>query len=105
MASIRAFPTYYSPLGFQKLTVSSSPVGFTLPTVSKTNPIRAVIFTCENNDIRMKIDGGAASATDGLLVKANDIVEILNVEAILNCSLMAVAADAIIQIEYFGGGM
>ena len=52
----------------------------------------------------MKVDGGAASATDGLLIKANDIVEILNVTAIKNCSLMAVGADATVQIEYFGGG-
>lgn len=102
MASIRTFPTYYSPLGFQKLTVSSSPVGFTIPDLGI--PVRAVIFTLETNDIRMKVDGGAASATDGLLIKANDIVEILNVTAIKNCSLMAVGADATVQIEYFGGG-
>jgi hypothetical protein len=102
MATVRAFPTYYSPLGFQKLTVSSSSVGFTFPTT--VVPIRAVIFTVENNDIRMKVDGGTASATDGLLLKVGDIVELLNVEAIKNCSLMAVAADGLIQIEYFGGG-
>jgi hypothetical protein len=102
MASVRAFPTYYSPLGFQKLTISSSPVGFTIPALGI--PVRAVIFTLETNDIRMKVDGGAASATDGLLIKANDIVEILNVEAIKNCSLMAVAGDGVVQIEYFGGG-
>lgn len=102
MASVRAFPAYYSPLGFQKLTVSSSSVGFTLPT--QPPHVRAVLFTVESANVRMKVSGAVATTTDGLLLKDGDIVELLNTEMIKNCQLIAVSSDATVQIEYFGGG-
>lgn len=97
----RVLPSYYSPTDFQKLTVSSSPVGFTLPATPQT---RAVIFTVENNPIRMKVDTGTVSATDGLLLYVGDEVELTNVEMINNCRLIAQSSDGLVQIQYFGGG-
>jgi hypothetical protein len=98
----RVLPSYYSPTGFQKLTVSSSAVGFTLPSAPQT---RAVIFTVENNPIRMKVDTGTVSATDGLLLYVGDEVELTNVEMINNCRLIAQSSDGLVQIQYFGGGV
>ena len=102
MASVRAFPASYSPLGFQKLTVSSSSVGFTLPTQPPF--VRSVLFTVETANIRMKISGAVATTSDGLLLKDGDIVELSNTEMIKNCQLIAVSSDATVQIEYLGGG-
>jgi hypothetical protein len=53
----------------------------------------------------MKVDGGAPTATDGILLYVGDIVEVLNVEMINNCQLIATGSDATIQIHYFGGGV
>lgn len=97
----RVLPSYYSPTGFQKLTVSSSAVGFTLPTTVQT---RAVIFTVETNQIRMKVDGNDPNATDGILLYVGDEVELTNVQMINNCKLIATGSDGLVQIHYFGGG-
>lgn len=99
----RVLPSYYSPTGFQKLTVSSSAVGFTLPTsVPQT---RAVIFTVENNPIRMKVNGDDPTTTDGILLYVGDEIELTNVDMINNCRLIAQSSDGLVQIHYFGGGV
>jgi len=100
--TVRTLPSYYSPTGFQKLTVSSSSVGLTIPVAPQC---RAVIFTVESNQIRMRVDGSAVTATDGILLYVGDVVEVLNVDMINNCRLIAVGSDATIQIHYFGGGV
>ncbi len=99
--SVRAFPTFYSPLGFQKLTVSSSAVGFTFPSVSI--PIRAVHLTVENADARYKVDGNSPTSTDGERLYDGDAVELTNVDMIKNFKAIAVSTDALFQIHYFGG--
>ena len=100
---VRALPVYYSPTGFQKLTVSSSSVGFTLPTTLQT---RAVIFTVEDAQCRMKVDGNAPTTTDGILLYVGDVVELTNVDMINNFrAIRTTSTDATFQIHYFGGGV
>lgn len=101
--TMRVLPSYYSPTGFQKLTVSSSAVGFTLP--ANVPQVRAVIFTVENNPIRMKVDGGDPTTTDGILLYIGDEVELTNVTMINNCKLIAQSSDGLVQIQFFGGGV
>lgn len=100
--SVRSFPTFYSPIGFQKLTVSSTAVGFTLPTSMQ---VRAVNFTCETDQIRFRVDGSNPDSTTGVLVNDGDIVDLLNVDAINNFKAIRITNDATIQIHYFGGGV
>lgn len=102
----RVIPTYYSPVagsaGFQKLTVSTSAVGFTLPS---DVIVRSVIFTVETNPIRMKVNGENPTSTDGILLYVGDEVELTNTEMITNCKLIAQSSDGIVQIHYFAGGV
>lgn len=98
----KVLPLFYSPLGFQKLTVSSSAVGFTLPSVVPT--IRAVTVTVETNSIRYRLDGSDPTATDGHLLYDGDVLDITNVNSILAFKAIAVGSDAAIQITYYGGG-
>lgn len=104
--ALKVLPHFYSPVGFQKLTVSSSAVGFTLPSVGVT--IRAVIFSMEGtattDTIRIKVDGNDPTSTDGLLIYDGDVVEITNVNMVNNFKGIARAGDCVLQIHYFAGG-
>lgn len=101
MAS-KVLPLFYSPVGFQKLTVSSSAVGFTKPTVTVT--IRAIQMTVETNNIRYRMDGPNPDASTGHLLYDGDVLEITNVESINNFAAIATGSDATVQITYFAGG-
>ena len=101
MAS-KVLPTFYSPVGFQKLTVSSSPVGFTLPVVTPT--IRAIQMTVENYNIRYTVNGTTVTTTTGHLLYDGDVLELTNVESIKNFSAIAASSDAVVQITYYAGG-
>lgn len=99
---VRALPTFYSPIGFQKLTVSDTAVGFTLPATPVT---RAVVFSVESDQIRFRVDGSDPDSTTGILLSAGDIVEITNVDMVNNFTAIRVTTDATLQIHYFGGGV
>jgi hypothetical protein len=53
----------------------------------------------------MKVDGNDPTTSDGILLYIGDEVELLNVQMINNCRLIAVTSDGLIQIHYFGGGV
>jgi hypothetical protein len=100
--SIKVLPLFYSPLGFQKLTISTSAVGFTKPAVTPT--VRAVTVTVETNNIRYRIDGSDPDATTGHLLYDGDVLDITNVNSINSFKAIAVGSDATIHITYYGGG-
>lgn len=105
--AVRAFPTYYSPIGKQILTVSSSAVGFTLPTSPQC---RAVFFSVEyvtatTDTLRFWVDGSIPTSTEGMLLFNGDTVEITNVDAINNFKVIQVTNDMKIMITYYGGGV
>lgn len=98
--SIRAAPTFYAPTGFQKLTVSSTAVGFTLPSSPTT---RAVILFVETDQVRFRVDGSDPDSTTGCLLNAGDVVEFTNPQMIQQFKAIRVTTDATLQIHYFGG--
>ena len=101
--TIKILPSYYSPIGFQKLTVTSSEaVGFTLPSSPDT---RAIVFSVEGGTIRMKVDGNDPTTTEGMALYDGDVVELTNANMILNCKLISVSADVTVQAHFFGGGL
>lgn len=102
MGSVRTFPTFYSSIGFQKLTVPVGAVGFTLPTQPPI--IRSVILSVETNSIRFRVDGTDPDATTGIKLNDGDLLELDNTEMIKNFKAIRITNDAIIQIHYFGGG-
>lgn len=107
MPSVRAFPTYYSPVGKQTLTVSSSSVGLTVPT---TVQVRAAIITVEytvavTDYLRHWTTGDDPTANEGQPLYHGDILELTNVEAISNFRAIRVTNDMKLNIQYYGGGV
>lgn len=105
--TIRALPAFYSPIGKQILTVSSSAVGFTLPTAPQT---RAVFFAVEyvttaTDTLRFWVDSSVPTTTEGILLYNGDTVEITNVDMINKFLAIATGSDMKLMIEYFGGGV
>ena len=100
--SVKVLPLFYSPLGFQKLTVSSSAVGPTKPTVTPT--VRAITVTVETNSIRYRIDGSDPTTTDGHLLYDGDVLDITNVNSVNSLKMIAAGSDATVQITFYGGG-
>lgn len=98
--SVRTVPSYYSPLGFQKLIVDSV-VGFTLPIEPPI--VRAVQFSVETDQIRFRLDGVNPDASTGVLMEKGDSLQLTNRELIMNFRAIKVTAAATIQIHYFGG--
>lgn len=99
---VRSYPVFYSPTGFQKLTVSGTAISFTVPTTIVT---RAVVFSVETDQIRFRVDGSDPDSTTGVILSPGDVVEITNVDMINNFTAIRVNTDAILQIHYFGGGV
>ena len=105
--AVRAFPTYYSPISKQALTVSSSAVGLTVPTSPQ---VRAVLITVEHtvksdDTVRHWKTGDDPTTSDGQLLYSGDILEISNVSAINNARFIATGNDMKLMIEYYGGGV
>ena len=99
--AVRAFPTFYSAFGHQKLTVGATAVGFTVPAGPQ---VRSVILSCETNSIRFWVDGTDPDSSTGIKLNDGDLLELDNVDNIKNFKAIRISADATLQIEYFGGG-
>lgn len=101
----KTLPFYYDPLGFQKLVVSGTAVGFTNPIdyAGKSIEPSAVSFICETDQIRFRVDGIDPDASTGVLVEKGDLVELTNPKAIKKFKAIKVTNDATLQIHYFGG--
>ena len=100
--AVRTFPTFYSPIGFQKLTVGATAVGFTLPTTSLV--VRSVILSVDTNSVRFLLTGSDPDSTTGIKLNDGDLLELDNVEMIKNFKAIRVTSDATLQVHYFGGG-
>ncbi len=100
--AFRVIPHHYPPLGFQKLTVSSSAVGLTVPTTPVGAIVRSAHFTVETNNIRMRYDGTDPDTSTGELLYVGDVVELNNITMLSDVRLIAVASDGLIQIHYHG---
>ena len=104
--TVRVLPLGYAPIGKQALTVSSSAVGFTVPT---SEQVRSALVTVEyvttsTDTVRYWVTGDTPTTSDGHLLYNGDILELSNVTAITNFRVIATGNDMKLQIEYFGGG-
>jgi len=86
---------------FQNLTVSTTAVGFTVP--SGIVPNKAVL-SIQDSGISVRLDGTDATAANGNYVQAGDQFEVHGFEAIsaFTC-IRASSTDAILNIHYFDG--
>jgi hypothetical protein len=98
----RVVSIHFPPLGFQKLTVSSSAVGLTVPTTDPKAVVRSAHFTVETANIRMRYDGSDPTTDTGELLYVGDVVELSNIEMVSDVKFIAVSSDGVIQIHYHG---
>jgi hypothetical protein len=109
MLGVKNFPTFYSCVGFQNLSVTSgAAVAFTLPTLTGTMKVRAVQLTVETatpgDSIRIRMDGSAPTTSVGLRFFDGDVLEIDNVDNITNFQAICVGSNAQLMVQYFAGG-
>jgi hypothetical protein len=66
-----------TPVGFEKITVSSTAVGCDATKRGHGSSAEAnyALFRCETNDVRWRDDGSAPTATDGQLLAAGEVLE------------------------------
>lgn len=105
--SVRTFPSYYSPIGKQILTVSSSPVGFTFPVSPQVRAAFVALeyITVQTDFVRFWVDGSVPTGLEGIILYSGDTVEFTNVDMINKFLTIAHGNDMQMMIEYFGGGV
>jgi ribose 5-phosphate isomerase len=88
---------YGRPVDFDKITVDDSAT-----TLSAAKIRKAVFITVEDADIRYRIDGSDATATDGHVIKDGGSLYIAEIYSMQNLSMIrAGGSDAIIQVTYY----
>lgn len=85
-----------TPLGYEKLTVSSTAVGLA------SIPSRAyfALVRCESNNVRWRDDGTAPTATEGILMKADEFLEYDG--SLTKIKFIRVGSDATVYVSYYG---
>jgi hypothetical protein len=104
--SRRALPTGDTPLtlvtyggepakAYERLSVGSGPVGFTLPTQAAY-----AIIDCETAPVRWRADGVNPTATVGMRLLADErlLMDVADLSAV---RFIAIAATANLNIHYF----
>jgi hypothetical protein len=96
-------------IGFETLTVSSTgkvltPTSYeTFESVNQTRrQAKLALITVEDNSIRFRLDGTAPTTALGHLVVSGSALELQSITQIRNLKMIAAAADATIQVTYFG---
>ena len=87
----------------ESITISDTAIGFTNAIINPPDPdspFRAV-FVVESGEIRFRVDGGAPTASIGLLAKVGATVTITGEHDIENFKAIRVTTDATIQPQYF----
>ena len=87
------------PCGFQKLTVSSSVVALTIPTLAEGITARSAAMVVETDAVRWRDDGVDPTSTDGMLIPANSD---MNYDGKLaQIRFIRVTGDAVVDISYY----
>lgn len=76
-------------------TVNQTNVTLTAPTGASV-----LLLQCTTDTIRYRIDGTAATTTDGFLLEATDGVERLDLEAGSSVNVFGVAVTSVIQYQW-----
>jgi hypothetical protein len=85
------------PRGYRKLTVSTTPISLHRDLVYDTASLKV-----ERADIRLRVDGGEPSDTDGILVPAGSSVDIFGTSSCLAAKLVrAGVTDATVHVHYW----
>jgi len=83
-------------LGYEKLTVSSSAVGFaSIPTGATMAYIQ-----CRSNPVRVRADGSAVTASNGLTILAEGDMYLRGAATLANASFIRTGSDATLVVHY-----
>lgn len=89
----------------EDVTVSTTAIGFTVALVKHADNgsihPRTAIFRVETDEIRVRMDGTAPTASVGLLVSAGETIKITGEADILAFRAIRVTTDATFFAQYF----
>lgn len=96
MAGI-TIPKAAIPAGYQKLTVSNSAVGLTVPINSDI-----AIIVCDDANVRYRDDGTDPTATDGMPVESGQTLAVEGDNSLADIRFIRQAStDATLHISYY----
>lgn len=87
------------PCGFQKLTVSSTAVSLTVPTLAEGITARAVAIVVEDDAVRWRDDGVDPTNAIGMLIPASSDMNYDGKLARLR--FIRVTGDAVVDCSYY----
>ncbi|KKN26605.1 hypothetical protein LCGC14_0872980 [marine sediment metagenome] len=96
----------YRVLGREQIAdiSASGGTGLTATQIAKPGIIYAQIQVQES-DCRWRVDGGAPTASQGMYLAENGIIEVWGKQALENfLAIDDTAADALLEVIYYGGG-
>jgi hypothetical protein len=88
-----------NPIGYQQLTVTTSPQSLTVP----AGAVRAII-TAEGDTVRYRDDGGAPTSTLGLPLTALASIELISGGSIANFQVIkdaSATSTPLLNISYY----
>jgi hypothetical protein len=89
-------------MAYEKLTVGVTATPLTASVYEPLNkfPLKAVLRV-ETADIRFRLDSVAPSSTDGIVLRADEVVELENYEEVLGFrAIRAGGSDATLHVQY-----
>lgn len=82
--------------GHQKLTVTNSAAGLTVPT-----DVNYAIMSVETGAMRVRVDGTSPTASIGFLVSAGQELKVFGEDQLNNLKMIRVTSDsAVLNIQY-----
>ena len=89
------------PIGYEQLTIDATVGGISL-TAGEYGTAKSAVILIETADIRVRIDGGAPTATLGNPFEADDEIDLFTPEAIKNFrAIRTGTTSAVINVTYF----
>ena len=89
-------------MAYEKLTVSTAAVGLTAAVYEPLNkfPVKAVLRV-ETADIRFRLDGIAPTSTDGIALRAEEVLELSDYDEVAGFrAIRAASTDATLHVQY-----
>lgn len=90
------------PIGFQRLVVSTTPVGLTLPPAVSFNQVALATATVEAQPLRYRADGVAPDTNTGNVLNATDSIVICRRSLRVIQFIRDGTIDAILNVHFWG---
>ena len=99
-------PPMLKPIGYETMTVGAAAKGLTASQIApadwrRNGKATLVFLSVESNDIRVCLDGTAASATNCHVLAADGAMLVYSTEALTQMQMYAGGGNATVKVTYF----